>query len=227
MHELRAKELFSKEKVSKEERRIAKQLSFQLQYGAGAHGMSEKLGLTKSICAKFIELYYKRYPKVKEWQDDNIAFVKATRQPTSWHSANGEPVGKGILKTCTSKIYTFYESDGFKGVSFTPTVIKNYPVQGTAGDIVDLGLGKLYHVVANDSQLQDKCCMVNTVHDSYIFDSRTEVIDRLAHTVYNILTQLPKDFKAQFGTEFNLPLGVDIKVGKTWGTLVPYPLTGD
>lgn len=226
LHELRAKELYNKDEVSKEERHIAKRLSFQLQYGAGSRGMSEKLGIPQLTCARFIDLYYKRYPKVKEWQDQNIKLVKASRLPTAKHSPEGEPIGIGILKTCTSKLYTFHESDGFDGVSFSPTVIKNYPVQGTAGDIVDLGLAKLYPAIANSLELQDKCVLINTVHDSFIFDTKAEVLDRLVHTVYNILTALPNDFETQFGVEFNLPLEVDIKVGRNWGELAPYLITG-
>ena len=67
---------------TKAQRKLAKTLSFQLQYGAGATGMAKDNGIQKKIAENFIKIYYARYPGVKEWQDRNIRVVKRLRVPT-------------------------------------------------------------------------------------------------------------------------------------------------
>src|SRR3990167_6042155 len=77
LHELRAKELFRTVAVTKEQRRIAKALSFQLQYGSGPNNMAVNLGIPINVAKAFINLYYERYPAVADWQNANIALVKS------------------------------------------------------------------------------------------------------------------------------------------------------
>ncbi len=227
LHRSRAADLFGKIPIdiSDEERRKAKALSFQLQYGAGPTSMAKKLGLSIDVCKRFVTQFYTRYPEVKKWQDHNIKTVQRRRVPSSKHSAKGTPLGRSYLTEAgTYRSYVFYESEHGADVSFTPTVIKNYPIQGLAGTIVALGLGKIFLHLANDSYLKDKAYLINSVHDSFIFDVKEEAVDTLAIAVYNILTQLPKEFESQFGTPFNLPLEVDMKIGPNWGEMTPYKI---
>ena len=55
--------------ISKQERKIAKGFSFQLQYGAGAKGIARFWDVEESMTKRFIEEYYTRYPDIKAWQD--------------------------------------------------------------------------------------------------------------------------------------------------------------
>ncbi len=72
-------------------RKIAKALSFQLQYGAGATSMAESNGVSKSLAEKFIANYYERYPSAKVWQDTNIDLVNRTKEP----DMTGNPLPSG------------------------------------------------------------------------------------------------------------------------------------
>ena len=60
---------------------------------------------------------------------------------------------------------------------FSPTQLKNYPVQGFAtGDIVPEVLGRLRRVLT-EKGLSDKVLLVNTVHDSVLFDVDKKIKD--------------------------------------------------
>ena len=151
LHAISATSLFGSRYTDKQ-RTIAKQLSFQLQYGAKAKGMAHKLGIPVHVATRFIKQYYDRYPGVKAYQDAQIALVKSNRQISDRTTATGIPIGfSQIQDPNTNRIYTFWERENRyspTGVSFNENEIKNYRVQGLAtGDIVPMIEGKLYRVL--------------------------------------------------------------------------------
>src|SRR5690606_12526374 len=97
MRRQRAADLFSKpvSEVTDDERQLAKRLSFQLQYGAGAASMAAKNGIAKELAELFIFQYYDRYKGVKEWQEHVRQSVEDSRVPTGDRTPAGYPKGKG------------------------------------------------------------------------------------------------------------------------------------
>jgi DNA polymerase I-like protein with 3'-5' exonuclease and polymerase domains len=62
--------------------------------------------------------------------------------------------------------------------------------------------------------------MVNTVHDSMLFDVVCEEVGmRWAGLIKEELELAPQYLKAEFGIEFDLPLKVEVKMGKNWGEM--------
>jgi len=228
LHIMRAAQLFRVPEcdVTKSQRRIAKTLSFQLQYGAGAKSMSVALDILQSICQEFIDLYYARYPKVKVYQDYHIRAIAGLRKPTGNSSPTGFPVGKSTLCTKTGRRYVFNEYDNpfykvtngwGEPVNFSPTQIKNYPVQGFAtGDIVPMVLGEVYHAVV---PYHDTVKLINTVHDSILLDMQDTMVYSIGSLVKQVMEDAPDMLKRVFDIDFNLPLNVEIKVGKTWANM--------
>ena len=229
LHTMRASELFSipESAVTSPQRRIAKTFSFQLQYGSGAKNMAEQNNTSVVLAKQFITNYYNRYGGVKEYQNMIAEEVSKSRRITKKRTKNGLPLGKGTYKSLTGRTYTFleYDSPEFmqqKGVmvSFSPTQMKNYPVQGLAtGDIVQMMLGEVYFKLQEDSYLKDNSKMINTIHDSMLFDCRGIAVPNLCNTLKELLEDTPKYFLKYFGYTFDLPLNIDIKLGKTWGNL--------
>ena len=140
--------------------------------------MAEKNDIPEVLAKQFIENYYSRYERVKEWQDEIAQIVKASREPTGEHTPGGYPKGKGTYKSATGRLYTFFEYDPYAGAwkkdaSFSPTEIKNYPVQGFAtADIMALYRGKVYRRLL--AEHLHNVLMVNTAHDSVMLDVRGE-----------------------------------------------------
>jgi DNA polymerase I-like protein with 3'-5' exonuclease and polymerase domains len=131
----------------------------------------------------------------------------------------GLPAGQGWYAGPTGRRWVFHEHDHpFKdGTSFSPTQLKNYPVQGFAtGDIVPLVLGKLFRVLKN-SEYAQQALLINTVHDSIILDVKKEVLDEVCKLVKDVMESAPAYLDEVFGIKFDLPLPVGISYGPTWG----------
>jgi DNA polymerase-1 len=223
----------------KEKRQIAKVFSFQLQYGSGAKNMAADQGVSVKIAEKFIAEYYDRYPEVKKWQESNIATVKLCHEPTGKKSALGFPVNKGYLESPTGRRYEFteYDSPEFmkdRGIhtSFSPTQIKNYPVQGfSTGDVVPLAIGEMMKYLYMN-ELEDKILLINTIHDSVIIDTQPKeylmLDDDLDEHLWNlchIMVSIGKSINNLWpDVDFDLPLNVDVKRGIDWGHMKPYTI---
>lgn len=228
MHRVRAAELFDKpqEDVTSTERTITKRLSFQLQYGAGAKSMAKKLRIKKALAKSFVENYYARYPRVKEWQEEVIAAVKESRIPTGNRTKQGAPQGRGEWYSPTGRTYVFFEQDkpeDWQGLDsepdFNPPTIKNYPIQGFAtGDIMAVFRGRVYRkwVV---SPLRKECLPINTVHDSIMFDCvSVEAALKMKALLEEVVAELPELLLTMWGIESPVPFAVETKIGPTWAT---------
>lgn len=204
-------------------RKISKAPGFLIQYGGGAKAMADQTGLPKKQCQGFIDNYYKRYMGVKAWQDNVAHAVKQSRRPSEKRTKAGLPSGYGEYLSPTGRRYGFQEYDDFHGgTSFSPTQMKNYPVQGFAtGDIVPLVVGKLFRVLKN-SEFSESCLMVNTVHDSIVFDIESkEVLNDVHELIMHTMESAPEYLKQIFNIDFQLPLKVDGEAGKNWLEMKP------
>jgi DNA polymerase I-like protein with 3'-5' exonuclease and polymerase domains len=210
-------------------RKSAKQPSFQLQYGSGAKSMSDSCKLPLKTCQEFIDNYYTRYSGVKQWQEDIANTVENGRKPSGRHTKGGFPAGESTIVTATGRRYTFMEYDApmfmhRKGTmtSFSPTEIKNYPVQGFAtGDIVPHMLGVIYRELLG-SRIHKDCLMVNTIHDSVLFDCKAEVLAEACKMIYTIMCNTSETIAEFFNINIPLPLKCSIEVGYTWYEMDKY-----
>ena len=224
LHNISAEALFGSG-FTKEQRRTAKQLSFQLQYGAGYKSMAAKNGVSEELAKKFIENYYNRYPSIREWQSENFIYISDTRQVSERRTKRGLPAAMSFLPTSTGRIYAFTEEDAPNwsklAASFSPTKVKNYPVQGFAtGDIVPMILGKLYRRLKECHDLDGKVLIVNTVHDSVVFDTENlELAKYWAKEAKRIMELAPHYLKEEFNIDFELPLPVGVSIGKNWADM--------
>lgn len=225
MHRLRASELFNKEQeeVTDAERTITKKLSFQLQYGAGAASMSRKLGIKKAIAQAFIENYYGRYTRVKEWQEEVIEAIKRSRKPTNERLPSGLPRGRGEWESATGRTYVFMEQDSDYGdgePSFNPPTMKNYPIQGFAtGDVMAVYRAMVYREWLNSS-FRRLVLPINTVHDSVMFDC---VNYQVALEWKLELELLAKELVGRINESWDiptpLPFKIETKIGPTWSEM--------
>jgi DNA polymerase I-like protein with 3'-5' exonuclease and polymerase domains len=204
------------------QRKLAKTMSFQLQYGAGAAKIAKENGCTEDFARKFIRLYYERYSGVKAYHDEMLVVVPRLRRPSDKRTSSGLPAGYSCYHSHTGRMYTFYEEDSYKGVSFSPTQIKNYPVQGFAtGDIVPLVLGHLHNYLCNDV-LTEHILLINTIHDSILEDVKPNYVHIAADRTKRIMEQAPELLRQYFNIDLGMPLKAEIKVGKTWATMENY-----
>lgn len=211
----------------KQMRQAAKEPNFLNQYGGGAWLMAKNTGIDKKKCQKFIDEYYNRYTGVKAFQDTVMNTVSRNRKPSKKKSPSGLPLGIGYYPSITGRRYVFYEyEDELKTISwkkspststasFSPTEMKNYPVQGFAtGDIVPEVLGRLYRWCIRE--FPESVKMVGTVHDSVVFDVRKGIAAHVAKKIKLIMESSPRYMRQRYGIEIDLPLKADVEYAESW-----------
>ena len=206
--------------VTAEERRKAKQISFQLSYGAGAKSISEKMSIPKREAQSFIDFYADRYADVIGYQQSVMNEAISNRTRSARHSATGRPIGNARLQCpITNKIYTFWEKDNWKGdaVNFYAPETQNYPVQGTAAVIVNTALGRLFRALMEGEY---KSYVANTVHDSFLIDTDTEESYGVQRLAKQVMEDVPRYIKEDYDYTWTTPLPVDFKHGDSWGSMV-------
>jgi DNA polymerase I-like protein with 3'-5' exonuclease and polymerase domains len=206
-------------------RKGAKQFSFQRAYGAGVHTISEKTGLTRGEVKAFILAEETEYPEIVTMQEDWIARVKA-----STNERDGEVCGELIDNTGAR--YRF-SREKYKGEwEYKPTTIKNYPIQGQAGEVLKLILNMVRKFLWKYNKDHDTwpgfepVLMVNTVHDSVIFDLPSWVnIPELAGLLIKLFESARQEMSNRFKIDFNLPISADAEYGVDWFSMKT--VTGD
>lgn len=229
LHAISAENLFGP-RFTKEQRKIAKQLSFQLQYGAGAKSMAEKNNISVYKAKQFIVQYYRRYPDVENYQEYLIQLVRKSRiVPPGARTEKGFPQGVGSYQQDTGRLFTFVEEDSPEWIkhtetSFRPTQIKNYGIQGFAGgDIVLTSLGVLHRELKQNEKLKDNCLLINTIHDSVMADCKDGYVSDAVELITDTMEAAPQYLKEWYDIDFDLPLQVEVKTGKNWGEMIDYP----
>jgi DNA polymerase-1 len=66
------------DKVTDEQRQLAKAGVHATNYGVSAHTLSRSLGITKAAAEKFIDRWLQAHPKIKQWQDHITLQLQAT-----------------------------------------------------------------------------------------------------------------------------------------------------
>jgi DNA polymerase I len=118
-------EVFDSEKKSvrpeyKHARSAAKEITFGMQYGMGDRTLASKLNLTVREARQEIRKWEENFPKVTEWREKSAEYGARD---------------KGLVMPSGRTITLDYRP--------SPQACYNYPVQGTAGDVMYAALAEL------------------------------------------------------------------------------------
>lgn len=178
------------DQVTKEQRQCAKAVNFGIVYGQGSWGLSEQLGISRKEAATFIELYFSRYPRVKEFVEESKAKARAT--------------GKSLTMTGRERAIPEINSKNAQLRAAAERLAVNTPLQGTAADLIKKAMLEI------DAILKKEQClgyMILQIHDELIFEIPDfELIalkPKIKHAMESVMT-------------LKVPLVVDIEVGKNW-----------
>ena len=100
---------------------------------------------------EMIRIEDEMYPGILEYNKEVEDEVKKSSKPFKDFAKGGKIYYKGTYQAPTGTRYSFrtYDAPDWlqrKGIdqNFKPTEMKNYPVQGTGGEVVQIVLGKLW-----------------------------------------------------------------------------------
>jgi DNA polymerase-1 len=174
------------ESVGPRERRIAKMINFGLSYGMTGYGLAQRTGLSRSEAEKFIKNYFENYPGVRAYMERVVR----------------EAEEKRYLETLLGRRRYFVELS-----SQTKREAINFPVQGTAADIMKLAMLRVYERIQSGEIRAD---MLLQIHDELIFEADAEAAERAAQLIKQTM---------ESAFSLRVPLKVETHIGTNWGEI--------
>ncbi len=192
IHRATAAEVFgvAPKKVSDDERRSAKAINFGLIYGMSAFGLARQLGVPRREAQAYVDLYFSRYPGVKQFMDDT---KERARDCGYVETVFGRRLYLPEIKSRNAARRQYAERTAI-----------NAPMQGTAADIIKRAMITLDRwLVESGTTVR----MIMQVHDELVFEVAE---DSSADLQAVVVAQM------EAAADLSVPLKVDVGVGKNW-----------
>ena len=192
VHSATAAEVFgvAPDKVTKDQRRSAKAINFGLIYGMSAFGLAKQLDIGRNEAQDYVDLYFKRYPGVKEYMDQTRLIAKE----------------QGYVETVFGRRLYLPEINARNGMrrQYAERTAINAPMQGTAADIIKRAMIELdKEIQAGEFDIR----MIMQVHDELVFEIRESQIDGAIKLINEKMVN---------AASLDVPLVVDVGIGMNW-----------
>lgn len=192
IHKATAAEVFGGEvsDVSDDHRRSAKAINFGLIYGMSAFGLSRQLNISRGAAQDYIDLYFNRYPGVKDYMDRTRALAAE----------------QGYVETIFGRRLYLPEirASNFQRRQAAERTAINAPMQGTAADIIKKAMITVHGWLAS-SNLDTRMTM--QVHDELVLEVPEGNVQEVASGVEKLMSG---------AVELCIPLVVEAGVGDNW-----------
>jgi len=192
IHRATASEVFgvSEDEVSTEQRRAAKAINFGLIYGMSAFGLARQLGIERASAQQYVDLYFARYPGVREYMDQTREKARKT----------------GYVETLYGRRLYLSEihARNAQRRQYAERTAINAPMQGTAADIIKKAM------IDVDEWLRSSTVparMIMQVHDELVFEVQQDAVE----TVHAEIVE-----RMSGSAKLSVPLEVDAAVGDNW-----------
>ncbi|MEQ1545170.1 DNA polymerase I [Methyloglobulus sp.] len=192
VHRATAAEVFgvAPELVTNDLRRSAKAINFGLIYGMSSFGLAKQLGLGRSEAQSYIDLYFVRYPGVKNYMD---TIRELAREQGYVETLFGRRLYLPEIKSKNAAMRQYAERTAI-----------NAPMQGTAADIIKRAM------IATDKWLiaeKADVKMIMQVHDELVFEIVEDKVNNYTDAIRSLMCDAAK---------LTVQLIVDIGVGNNW-----------
>ena len=190
VHAETAAEVFAvaRGEVTSEMRRVAKAVNYGLGYGQSDYGLSRALDIPRAEARKYIETYFTRFARVREYMEGAIAEARRTQ----------------VLRTLLGRRIPIpmITSGRYAERAAAERFARNAPIQGSAADILKLAMLRMQRALAGT-----RARMLLTVHDELVFEVPEEEAPALS-----VLAK--REMEGAY--ELKVPLRVDVGISKTW-----------
>jgi len=176
--------------VTPKQRETAKRVNFGIIYGLTSYGLSRDIGLPINEAQDFIDSYFLRYPKVRDYIQEQIE--KARKE--------------GFVTTLLGRRrYLPQINDKNQNIrQLSERQAVNTPLQGSASDLIKLAMVQI-HEKLRVKEL--KARMILQIHDELLFELPQGELKEVALLAREGMEQVLK---------LAVPVKVDIKKGKNW-----------
>lgn len=176
--------------VTPRQRSNAKAVNFGIIYGISEYGLAKQLKVAPFEAKNYITSYFKEYPEVKAYMDENVDFAHKT----------------GYAKTLLGRRRYIRElsSSNFNLRSFGERAAMNMPLQGSSADIIKLAMLGISSRLKKEGLKSE---LILQIHDELIIDAYKEEADK----VKTILVE-----EMEGAVKLKVDLTVSVGEGETW-----------
>ena len=192
IHRLTASQVFDTpfDQVTSLQRSNAKAVNFGIIYGIGAFSLAQDIGVSRKEAESYIESYFARYPKIKEYMDKTIRDAYENGYVTTiFHRRRPMPE---------------LRASNFVQRSFGERVAMNMPIQGTAADIMKLGMLRTDRAL-RESGLRARLLL--QVHDELLIEAHRDDAEAAGKLLKEAM---------EGAATLSVPMVVDVHTGKNW-----------
>ena len=192
IHTLTAATVFDvePEKVTKQQRYLAKTINFGTLYGQGPHSLANLTGMSYVQAKDFIDKYFSKRPKLRRYLD------QIKRQSEKLGYAETFFGRRRLLPDIKSNNFQVREA------SFRQAI--NMPIQGTEADLMKMAMIEL------DKRLEPNCRQIMQVHDSILVEcpaAKAKGVGALMKEVMeNVYPKLGVSLKVEVAIDDRWPL---------------------
>lgn len=176
--------------VDSDLRSKAKAVNFGVIYGISDFGLARNTGVTREEAKQFIDAYFDRYPKVREFMDASIREARKTGYAVTILGRR-RPI-PDINARLRQK----------RGAAERTAI--NTPIQGSAADIIKLAMVRIHQKLI---ERKLSSILILQVHDELIF----EVPPAEEQAMKELIVQ-----EMEHVMELSVPLKVGLAVGRSW-----------
>jgi DNA polymerase-1 len=195
IHSFTATLLFEVEmdQVSTLQRSIAKRVNFGIVYGMSAYGLSKELKISPVEAQNFIDDYFSRYSKVREYLDRTV--LKAEKE--------------GFVTTILGRRRKLPDinSSNLQLREFARRQAINAPIQGSCADLIKVAMVSIGRELTKRG-LKSK--LIIQIHDELVFDVAPGELKELEVLAKRHMEDAIK---------LTVPVKVNLKAGQNWGTM--------
>jgi DNA polymerase-1 len=176
--------------VTKDMRAGAKTINFATIYGQGPHALSRQLKIAHAEAKAFIERYFERFSRVREYLDSMKEFART----------------HGYVQTIFNRRRYIPElrDRNFNIRAFGERTAQNSPIQGSAADLIKIAMINIQRALTTRAM---ESRMLLQVHDELVFEA--------APGEQEALQELVK-YEMEHAAELSVPLVVDLGAGQNW-----------
>ncbi|MRR53815.1 MAG: DNA polymerase I [Deltaproteobacteria bacterium] len=176
--------------VTPEMRRQAKTINFGVIYGQGAFSLARELGVSTKTAKEFIDNYFRRHSGAREFLD---ACVRDAEKNGFVTTLLGRKLPIPDIASSNGNIRSFAQRNAI-----------NYPIQGSAADIIKQAMVRVSNRMRREGL---KSRLIMQVHDELVFEVPEEE---------RVEMELLVCHEMEHAVDLRVPLKVDLSFGRNW-----------
>ena len=166
IHQITGQNVFLKQTITDDERRLAKAVNFGIIYGQSAWSLADDLGIPLKQAEQFIERYYTQFSGIKAYMDSVIEGAQTNGYVTTLMAR------RRYIPELYAKIHSQRE--------FGKRTAMNAPLQGSAADIIKkamIDLDKALKEAGFDAEI------ILQIHDELVLSVHPDDLDEVKNVV--------------------------------------------